>query len=76
MVKGYKHPKTKIEELLTAKVIYKAYKEDFDNGDRFVRQHAYESFFGKPVVKTENDNTHNFPQGIEIVLTKEKSGQA
>jgi len=75
--KGSQTKKTKIENLLTAKVIDNTFKEDFVKGVPFVRQLAYEHFFGKP----ENTNKNidiKYPAyikmitGPEIPETKEK----
>jgi hypothetical protein len=70
--KGSKNKKTTIEELLTAKVIDNAYKADFIAGDKFVRQHAYESYYGKPIQENKNTNSNSFSDGWELSFTKPK----
>jgi len=69
---GALEKRCKLEELLTAEVIDDTLKKDFISGDRFTRQLVYEHYYGKPVQKTENDNTHNFPSSININLIKGK----
>jgi hypothetical protein len=66
--KGAKDPKTKIEALLKAGVINDAFKKDFEAGDKFARQLAYEHFYGKPANKNENDSTHHFPESIQFEI--------
>ena len=63
---------------ITEQQVLKQLLADFKAGDKYVRQFVYEHIVGKPVQKSENENSHSFPDGIEIRLVgataEDKSG--
>jgi hypothetical protein len=64
--KGTKNERTKILDLLSEETLTNAFVEDFNSGDKFARQLAYEHWLGKP----ENVNKNldmKFPDYIKMV---------
>jgi hypothetical protein len=51
--KGLKNKRTEIEAIISRKLADKCIKEDFDSGDRWVRQFVYEHIYKKPETTTK-----------------------
>jgi len=58
----------KLKKLLGEKRIADALMADFEAGNERIRDFVYQHWYGKPIVRTENDNTHHFPDKINVTF--------